>query len=336
MKTDMNKIISVYNPKKFLSKLRQTLLYNIIKMLFIIFIILSFLFLFMPHRAFVNYDSSDIDSFSIHASDITAHYNNVEYCTLKFTEYDTICLKFGNAQIDNTDIQGEFSLIIKFLGHFRIVPFRSDDLGNFNYSLITGVPQNIIVQCDTNNDDYNYINISMDYEEVICFTKAMKIFDLYDAELSVLYDGKIYKLDSLPSFTPLEGNGFYINVFNYKNSISTSGDKMDEEILLGEINNVKAKTSGTLNFIYTPDGKQYNLINQELLLVNQDNSIESYIKRNDKKVNIQLSGNVDKAYISSLDLFPTFRGWYRDNIYLIPLTLVSTIFGAIKLKKNEN
>lgn len=50
---------------------------------------------------------------------------------------------------------------------------------------------------------------------------------------------------------------------------------------------------------------------------------------------LTVSGKVDEANISDMTLFPTFTGWYRNNIYLAPLSLVSIVFGSISLLKKK-
>lgn len=50
---------------------------------------------------------------------------------------------------------------------------------------------------------------------------------------------------------------------------------------------------------------------------------------------LTMSGKVNKAHISDMTLFPTFSGWYINNIYLAPLSLVSIVFGSISLLKKK-
>lgn len=57
------------------------------------------------------------------------------------------------------------------------------------------------------------------------------------------------------------------------------------------------------------------------------------IKRNMRK--IILTGSAEEAAISKLSIFPDFPTWFRENIYLIPLTLISTIFGGVAIIKKK-
>ena len=46
---------------------------------------------------------------------------------------------------------------------------------------------------------------------------------------------------------------------------------------------------------------------------------------------MEFSGTVNEASLSNMYIFPSFRGWYRDNVYLAPLTLITVMLGSISL-----
>ena len=50
---------------------------------------------------------------------------------------------------------------------------------------------------------------------------------------------------------------------------------------------------------------------------------------------LKVTGIVNSAKIIYFDLFPTFIGWYKENITLIPLSLVTAIFGGVALLKKS-
>lgn len=309
------------------------LLYNIVKMVIIIFSLLYILFLFLPHKAYVNYNSEDITSFNIYAQNITADYENVDYFTIGF-EKDCVYLNFTYALIEGTEFRDNFTLKIKFNGAFNHITFCGKKDNKFRALVLTGPPTYIMFECNSDDNGYNFSTTNL-IGHVVHFYNEVE-FDCPDelgTEIYVLEGNNEYKLENSPTLIPLNENSFYVELFNYKTSINASGEDIEEKIYLKNISELNIKSSGVLNYIYNPEGKQYNLINQDLSLISNEKNLESKIQRVGSKYDISFSGNIDEAYISSFDLFPTFRGWYRDNIYLIPLTLVSVIFGAIKLRE---
>ena len=59
----------------------------------------------------------------------------------------------------------------------------------------------------------------------------------------------------------------------------------------------------------------------------------TYSLENEDIETMTVNGSVTTAELSGIDLFPSFPGWYRNNIYLIPASLITIITGAIALLK---
>ncbi len=107
------------------------------------------------------------------------------------------------------------------------------------------------------------------------------------------------------------------------------------DITLWGVNKISGKASGDLFFSYSPDSKQYHLNKQIVYLGSEKNSLEINIILDNGIRELNINGMVNEASISKMNLFPTFWGWYRDNIYLTPLTLLTTIFGGVTLMINN-
>lgn len=330
------KIINYLKCKNVADKLKKSLIFNVFKMLVLIFSLLYLLFKFLPHEASVNYESSDIESFFINSKSLDGYFKNVESLIIDFKEQEYVYIQFINAKIEGTDIQNNFGVLIFFKEYSDILGFYSPN-SKYNSMITTHPTKNISIDCKTNNNEYNYLSIStnsVDSQQIIWFSEAIQFYHTDYLDIQVIFNNKMYPLVN-PTFIPMDGGQFYIDIFGYKTTLHMSGEAIEENIKLNKVSNINAQSSGVLDFFYTPEGKQYDLRNQNISLISKNNTIQSHIKRNGNKLNVELSGRIDEAYISSLDLFPTFRGWYRDNIYLIPLTLISTIFGAIKLKEED-
>ena len=90
-----------------------------------------------------------------------------------------------------------------------------------------------------------------------------------------------------------------------------------------------------MTFAYTPTAKTYELRNQRLNLHSNEKDIEAVIVFDKDLWDIQMDGMVNEATISGMNLFPSFLGWFRDNIYLAPVTLISTVFGGVAMMWNR-
>ena len=104
--------------------------------------------------------------------------------------------------------------------------------------------------------------------------------------------------------------------------------------------------SGKVSFAYRPSPEVYEIIDQQLELNSKDSALSFvyvFPEESNQKPSIKLSGYVDGATLSRMDLFPNFRDWYFSNIYMVPLTLVSTVIAAMSMlystrknKKEQN
>ena len=99
---------------------------------------------------------------------------------------------------------------------------------------------------------------------------------------------------------------------------------------------VETDITGKMTFTYGDTPKRYDLSTQTLSLSSKQGDIDCNIRVIDKERTISLQGEVSKALRSNVDLFPSFGTWYRNNVYLIPLTLISTIFAGVSLMKTQN
>ena len=85
--------------------------------------------------------------------------------------------------------------------------------------------------------------------------------------------------------------------------------------------------------------KTYSIHKQTVDLHGVANQLDATVRITEDpledNVMLIMNGKVDEAYISDMTLFPTFSGWYIDNIYLAPLSLVSIVFGSISLLKKK-
>ena len=125
------------------------------------------------------------------------------------------------------------------------------------------------------------------------------------------------------------------------------------DIDLFRISELYMDISGKLSFQRSIDAKEeYELYKQTMFFQNSkakhkiihknthydirelehhNENLNGFIKYKNSNIETQFSGKVNKGSISTFDLFPSFRRWYIENIALIPISLITAIFGAIGL-----
>lgn len=104
---------------------------------------------------------------------------------------------------------------------------------------------------------------------------------------------------------------------------------------LYELEAISSQSDGKINFSYTPSSIEYDLNHQQVSLYSKEGRMQANIVFDGKVQSFSLYGIVNKASISEMNLFPSFFNWYRDNIYLAPITLITTIFGGVTLMLNK-
>lgn len=104
-----------------------------------------------------------------------------------------------------------------------------------------------------------------------------------------------------------------------------------EKVELNNCHQIEGNITGDISFGYGVDPQTQKVKGQNLRMASKTGGIFLDITSGTDANIISAYGVVDKAYLADMDLFPTFRTWYRNNIYLVPITLASTIFSAIAL-----
>lgn len=108
------------------------------------------------------------------------------------------------------------------------------------------------------------------------------------------------------------------------------------------ISNATFTGTGDVLFSLSVSPEKMDIHDQSVYLhgINQENGLKGAVKLTENnlenKLELTLSGKVDGATISDVNMFPSFFGWFRDNIYLAPLSLVSIVFASVSLLHKQN
>ena len=114
------------------------------------------------------------------------------------------------------------------------------------------------------------------------------------------------------------------------------GEKTSNYIIsLNSLNALYAKASGNLEFNYGNAPVSYNLNRRVMRLYSEKREINMLSISHQSENKTIVSGDVSEALLSDLDLFPSFNSWYRNNVLLIPLTLITTIFAGVALMQSS-
>lgn len=124
--------------------------------------------------------------------------------------------------------------------------------------------------------------------------------------------------------------GFETDKFHYRGNTSS-----EYFLSLNGIKNVYAKGSGELEFNYGNAPVIHKLNRRVLRLFSKDRQLDMTMVSHQSENKLFISGDVSEALLSDLDLFPSFSSWYRNNVYLVPLTLITTIFAGVSLMQSS-
>ena len=108
--------------------------------------------------------------------------------------------------------------------------------------------------------------------------------------------------------------------------------------IFSDIKSVKYFCTGEWNFSLGAQPTKYEIKEQKVTVSGAGLEAAVSLAHNEEngkiaKSNLKLNGMVNEATISGVSLFPDFWGWYRDNIYFAPLSLVTVVFGAVSMMK---
>ncbi|RKI77762.1 hypothetical protein D7V83_18105 [bacterium 0.1xD8-71] len=318
--------------------LKNTLIYNIAKMFCMVFLILWVIFLFAPKVAHVSFLTNEVDAVGeIYADHINMNLETDRFRISDFNELNIGCL--GN---EGYEVNGEF-----YDNSYKLYTKSYDGLTGTIFITTENIEEEEFNITSFLEDDSRpvYINYIDSEYSIKCQDGFQIKFDcnihltFYESDAFLVKEGQ----ENIPIYTcTIRNSDKYSSVLTTNQNVKLSvmdylGMETDNkaDITLWGVNKISGKASGDLFFSYSPDSKQYHLNKQIVYLGSEKNSLEINIILDNGIRELNINGMVNEASISKMNLFPTFWGWYRDNIYLTPLTLLTTIFGGVTLMINN-
>lgn len=326
--------------------LRSTLLYNILKMFLLVLFLLAVLFQFVPRAAHVAYTSNELDDVKgVQAAAIEMDIRT-NRATLAF-EKDEVKLSFHNirAKSINLDYEGDCQILLQptedwgewLSSGIMIGPKNGDDLHLKVTKILTEEAEPLI--------SLKRITPAISVESTTGFFMACED----EMHMSLLAaDGFLVEEDGtkipLPtgavSIFPKSNGSFYWIECRQDTMLEFRNEAEMKEYTQGTITMRMVETistigTGTMKFSYAPSGTVYKLDSQLVDLHSENLGLTATISTEPKGRSLEINGIVDQAEISGMSLFPSFFGWYRENIYLAPFTLITTVFGGVTLMMNQ-
>lgn len=323
---------------QFLIWFRSTLIYNLLKVFLLVIIILWTIFLFAPKSAHVSVHTNEVEAVGkIYTDYINMELESERFCFTNFEELEIEYSFYDEIEVENRIYDGTYKI--------KVEPLSEEGAMIFVTVLDSEKLPLTINSFSNGENSLVYINY-MAKEFSVKGTNGFKIkynnnlqFTFFDCNAFLVKEGE----QNIPiNNCIMKVDKKYGSIISIKSNIQLEVKKYLGEdtihkanLFLYGLKTISAKLSGDLNFSYSPESKQYHLNDQIVYLLSEYNSLEAEIKFDNGINELDLNGMVDEASISKMNLFPTFLGWYRDNIYLAPLTLLTTVFGGVTLMINN-
>lgn len=331
---------------RFLCWFRNTLFFNFAIMTILVLGIVYVLFLFLPSEANV-YFSDQVSELEFSAGSVsgtlkTDHINlQIESdCKIRL---DNFCINYKNEKYENVQY---LLLSIKKDIPFSLIGIQRND----------GTTTSAFFADPSLIEKKNSIRC---FNKEIIFNNGILLGGLESAEYKVWITGaNVTALDS-NNTEIFEATDFFFEINENVNGIACLTTDVKTTIItpniskkyneLPDVNYCSADFEGVNNATYVGSGdllfstsvspKTYSIHKQTVDLHGVANQLDATVRITEDpledNVMLIMNGKVDEAYISDMTLFPTFSGWYIDNIYLAPLSLVSIVFGSISLLKKK-
>lgn len=349
-----------FNSNIIVKAIKESFIYNLLKALIVILLILLLIFQIKPKKAYIYAELEQVEDYTNFAERL-----DIESCndTIIYSN-DKIIIDLDGLSINNIDYSD---------GDYLVIYSEEDSEGKHEASIsIWGeMPEiyfydailvNIIDQCNTiysNYASYQFIkeqklriysgtayiiNVNNKKKEKLDCTETLILVNTPFKDTSNdyrhIFDSILNNDDISKNFNDIideynKAEKYFVNIYTSNKDSESLDDKLENSII--GFNNMyseqltlcKIVASGKLTVSYTPTPEEYTLNKQELYLLSEDSSLTiSYDSENNTAF---VSGYVNEATLSQMNLFPDFWNWYFSNVYMAPLTLVSTVFAAVSM-----
>ena len=314
-------------------KLRKSFAYTFLKMFALILAVLWFQFLILPHFGYIDIpDPMIVDNIDI-LSDKVKFFGNSGYLNIEdFTHLD---LHITNAKFSIGDIEYSDDIIIKINGLSNgasIGIHYGQDFAMYLESISDTVhytneyPSTMYYGSTASGVDENTI-YSPNSIYLICISSTADVYLVGEDDqrrILVAENRLDFKLDSFFSID-IDGN----------HSVWFSSGHQDSEtdytFDFYQLKFVSCEATGNVVFSDSPDKKEYSLHNQVFTFKTNVKDSEAVLVSDINGYQLATTTCVSSADIGGYNLFPSFRNWYYNNLYIAPLTLLSVVISSVAI-----
>jgi len=346
----------------FFVMLKNLLLWKILGILLLCFVILRVVFIFLPETGYINYQGTEIENSEISLSRLRLNDNASEF-VIESSGVTTYEFEAANILINGKpyfEHRTDFQLVVEAPEtgrytaantHFELADSsQTGSLSFWMHDCLGSLCNTTLGFFVVNKDRFNYslywsdASTNNDSPVKLYFGATQNVNALY-----IVDNGRIVTLDIPTADTPIviESDFFSVNVSGEKARFVTNGTQATatlDSIASGEI-----ISKGEVIFNYSANSQIYKLEKQKLSFINKEHShsaaldsLSEYLQGTavfqsssaigSERFTINLYGKITNAAIAGFSLLPTFTGWLSENIYLIALSLLSAIWGAVNLQ----
>ena len=105
----------------------------------------------------------------------------------------------------------------------------------------------------------------------------------------------------------------------------------DCEMQFENVKELFCLANGSVDFSVSPEKSSFDAAKQIISFNSLPNRSSAILTKNDSNYKLSTNGYVYAASIGGYDLFPSFRNWYYNNLYIAPLTLLSVVISSVAI-----
>lgn len=367
----VNKKIKILQHNTIWIAINESLIFNLIKALIMILLIVELVFLIRPRSSYIYVDVKP-EKYSLDGDVI--RFDFIEQHTMLLTNFSELEIPLLDVEIDGNTYSWFDKLVFtkkQDTAYARVYLYAENNIERINFQKallsnfqvysnevninVCGLLTLSLDGCSARIRKDDNTEIEINSEKIVLQSAAIerrlddcqKELEKYinedgsvREEFSTEYDYCIRRINawqqdgdwtlSANCLTPDECKKMEIDIYDLSlYPYVLQGSNLQSSNITG---------TGKIEMSYSPVTNKYTSRVQELSLVSSKNQINFEYDSETNK--IVLNGFVNKAYLSGYSLFPNFWNWYVSNMYMAPLTLISTVFAGVSMmnsnrKKNK-